>query len=59
MQHLVVRKEHTLCTRCGGIEPVYPGDGTPAITFVVALELMADRHWCCSFESRKRKEKKP
>jgi len=42
--HLIVRKDHVLCTICGCIEPVHPGDGTPLPTFVIALMLLVGRH---------------
>lgn len=45
--HIIVRKEHVICARCGKIEPVYPGDGTPMPSFIAALEHLARRHRVC------------
>lgn len=57
LDRLIVRKEHVLCTQCGEVEPVHPGDGTPASTFIVALQAVAVRHRACSVAQRKaRKE---
>lgn len=47
LDKILVRKEHSMCTDCGQIEPVHPGDGIPASTFVMALEMMAKRHVGC------------
>lgn len=47
LETLLVRKHHVLCTRCGKHEPVHPGDGMPAVTFIMALKLMAARHLGC------------
>ncbi len=47
LDRLIVRKNCVVCCRCGGIEPVYPGDGTPARTFMIALENVAKRHRDC------------
>lgn len=48
LDNLIVRKEHLLCTQCGKTEPVHPGHGTPARTFIVALQYAAMRHRDCS-----------
>jgi hypothetical protein len=45
--HLIVRKDHVLCTRCMTIEPVHPGDGTPMSTMIEGYKLMAMRHQTC------------
>lgn len=45
---LIVRTDHLACLLCGAIEPVYPGHGTPASTFIAALILAAERHAYCS-----------
>ncbi len=49
-ERLIVRKEHVLCTRCGTIEPVHPGHGTPMPAFISALESVACRHAKCRKE---------
>lgn len=46
--HLIVRKEHILCTKCYETEPVHCGDGTPMDTLILAYELMAKRHQTCT-----------
>jgi hypothetical protein len=51
-----VRKDDCLCTDCGGMEPIHPGNGTPASAFIMALRLMAERHMGCSVASRKKHE---
>jgi len=53
LDRLIVRKEHLLCTQCGTIEPIHPGDGTPASSFILALEAAARRHRSCGFPRRK------
>lgn len=52
LDRLIVRKEHLLCTRCGAVEPVHPGNGTPATTFIAALERAALRHRDCCVSDR-------
>lgn len=42
--HLVVRKNGVLCTRCGTIDPVHPGNGTPLPSFLVGLHGYVTRH---------------
>ena len=53
LDRLIVRKEHTLCTQCFEIIPVHPGDGTPASSFILALQNIARQHRACS-PSKKR-----
>jgi len=52
LERILVRKEHALCTQCFTIEPIHPGDGTPATAFISALELMAYRHRECKPANR-------
>lgn len=47
LYQLIVRKEHVACVVCGKTEPVHPGDGTPAETFIMALEAVGERHAKC------------
>lgn len=47
LEKMIVRKDHVLCTRCCKSEPIHPGDGTPAVSFIWALERMAERHRKC------------
>lgn len=47
LMRLVIRKDHTLCTNCYLMEPVYVGDGTGARAFIQGLQMMADRHRNC------------
>lgn len=47
LDRLIVRKDELRCTQCGQAEPVHPGDGTPASTFITALKLAAERHSYC------------
>jgi len=54
LQYLTVHKEHLLCTKCYEIEPIHPGDGTPAISFITALELAAIRHADCGHKPLRR-----
>ena len=48
--HIIVRKEHTLCARCGTLAPIHPGDGTPMPSFITALELFARKHRVCALK---------
>lgn len=42
---LLVRRDNIFCTRCFTIEPIHPGEsGVPINTYLVALELAAERH---------------
>lgn len=41
---LLVRADHLFCPVCGAVEPIHPGDGTPLMTYLVALARAADRH---------------
>ena len=47
MNHLIVRKDGFLCTRCFQTEPIHVGDGTPMGTIIHAYEIMAKRHSKC------------
>lgn len=53
LETLIIRKDHVLCTGCMGMEPIFVGEGTTAISFVTALELMAARHRGCKRKSPK------
>lgn len=55
LDHLVVRKDSVLCTTCGKTEPVHPGDGTPASTFIMALKQLAIIHSGCRQGQNRRK----
>ena len=58
LEWLIVRKDDLLCTRCGEMEPVHPGYGTPAAAFIAALYGAASRHRVCSPAKKKKKKKK-
>ena len=45
--HLIVRKDHVLCTRCMKTEPVHAGSGTPMETLIIGYKLVAQRHKNC------------
>jgi hypothetical protein len=55
LTYLTVRKEHLMCMKCYEIEPIHPGDGTPAISFITALELAAIRHADCALALQRSK----
>jgi uncharacterized protein YuzE len=42
--HLIVRKEHVLCTVCKEMIPINPGHGTPASTFIMAIDALLIQH---------------
>lgn len=43
--HLIVRRNGVLCTFCGEVEPVHPGEsGTPLPSFLIGLEGVKRRH---------------
>jgi len=42
--HLLVRKEHILCTWCFGIEPVHPGSGVPMNALLLGYAAVFERH---------------
>jgi hypothetical protein len=48
LEKFIIRKDHVMCTQCCRTEPVHVGDGTPASTFIMALEMMAERHLDCA-----------
>jgi hypothetical protein len=50
---LLIRKEHVLCTRCGEMEPINPGHGTPAPAFISAVTTMAILHLDCCVKAKK------
>jgi hypothetical protein len=47
LSHLIVRKDHSLCTNCFKIEPVHCGDGTALDTMIMGYEFLALRHQNC------------
>jgi hypothetical protein len=47
MNHLIIRKNDVLCTRCLTTEPVNAGHGTPIDTLLLAYKLWAERHRQC------------
>lgn len=59
MEAMIVRKDHLVCTKCATIEPLHPGDGTPAPTFVWAIILAAQRHRKSELCGQKKKEGAP
>lgn len=52
LNRLLVRKDHVLCVTCGAREPVYPGDGTPALAFMQGLERLATLHAFCKAKAQ-------
>lgn len=51
LDHIILRKDHAVCTRCATIEPIHLGDGTPAPSFISAVLLMGARHRDCKHRS--------
>lgn len=42
--NLIVRRDGVICSICGDLVPVHPGDGTPLPALLVALEDVRRRH---------------
>jgi len=38
LTHLIVRRDHILCTICKTAIPIHPGDGTPLGSYLMALK---------------------
>ena len=53
LSRLLVRRDSVLCTRCGEVLPIHAGDGTPAVAFIIALQIAADKHMKCAAGERK------
>lgn len=47
IDHLLVRRDHVLCTICAAIEPINVGDGMPVPTFILALQRVGRIHNEC------------
>lgn len=53
LERLTVRKEGLFCPQCCTTDPVHPGHGTPAVAFIAALKMAAERHSYCMMPSQK------
>lgn len=42
--HIIIRRDHVLCTVCFDIEPIHCGSGTPMDTLIYAYQIFAQRH---------------
>ena len=42
--NLLVRRDGLLCTVCGELEPIHPGDGTPLPAMLHAFKSATRRH---------------
>lgn len=57
LQRLLIRKEHVLCTRCGAIEPVHPGDGIPALAYIQGITRLVELHAFCKAKAKSQEGK--
>ena len=42
--HLIVHADRVVCLSCASVLPVHPGDGTPLGNFLLALEMLLEKH---------------
>lgn len=42
--HLLVRKDGVLCTVCGAVAPVHPGNGTPLPSIIHGYQTVVRQH---------------
>lgn len=47
LAHLIVRKDHVLCTRCYEVVPVHAGNGTPMGSLLLAYKSLERKHSKC------------
>jgi hypothetical protein len=53
LERLTVRKDGLFCPQCCTTDPVHPGHGTPAVAFIAALKMAAERHSYCMSQLQK------